>query len=44
MENYDKVEEEARKKLKKKRGMKVSGKSVFLLGRESVKDKNKKKK
>lgn len=49
--NYDEIEEEAIKKtLKKKPRMKVSGKSVFLLAKESAKpfdqtrDRQKKKK
>lgn len=38
MKNYEEIEEEAVKKTGKKRPkMKVSGKSVFLLSRESLK-------
>lgn len=42
MKSYDDIEEEAKKSLKKKPKMKVSGKSVFLLNRASLKSKKKK--
>jgi hypothetical protein len=42
MKNYEEQEEEARRKLKKKTKMKVSGKSVFLLSKQGNKDKKKK--
>jgi hypothetical protein len=38
MKNYDEIEEEAIEKTeKKKKKMKVSGKSVFLLQKQSIK-------
>lgn len=40
MKNYDEIEEEAIKKtIKKKPRMKVSGKSVFLLSKQALKEK-----
>jgi hypothetical protein len=41
MKNYEEQEEEARRKLKKKAKMKVSGKSVFLLHKEGSRQKKK---
>lgn len=42
MKSYDEIEEEAKKSLKKRTKMKVSGKSVFVLNRASSESKKKK--